>query len=118
MNRYLATSLVALAAAIASPAFADDITPETTPFVSTATRADVQAQLGAFKQAGVNPWAQAYNPLATFASRQTRAQVTGEFLQSRDEVEALTAEDSGSFHLSQRNLAGAPVLAGQPQAAQ
>jgi len=118
MNRYLATSLVALAAAIASPAFADDITPETTPFVSTASRAAVQAELNAFRQAGTSPWSQVYNPLASFASRQTRAQVTGEFLQSRDQVEAFTAEDSGSFHLGQRNLAGAPVLAGQPQAAQ
>jgi hypothetical protein len=118
MNRYLATSLVAIAAAIVSPAFADDITIESTPFVSSATRADVQAQLGAFQQAGVSPWAQAYNPLATFTSRQTRAQVTGDYLQSRDVVDALTAEDSGSSYLSQRNLAGAPVLAGQPQAAQ
>jgi len=118
MNRYLATSLVALAGAIASPAFADDISIDTTPFVSTASRADVQAQIGAFKQAGVSPWSQVYNPLATFSSRQTRAQVTGEFLQSRDEVEALTAEDSGSFHLSQRGVTRAAVLAGQPRAAQ
>lgn len=119
MNRYLAVSLLALAAAAASPAFADDITVDTTPFVSTRSRAEVQAELAAFRKAGVNPWSQAYNPLKTFTSRTTRAQVTGEYLQSRDEVDALTAEDSGSFFLSQRVPTGAVrVLAGQPVNAQ
>jgi hypothetical protein len=119
MNRYFAVSLLALAAAAVSPAFADDITVETTPFQSTRTRAEVQADLAAFRQAGVNPWSQAYNPLEGFASRTSRAQVTGDYLQSRGVVEALTAEDSGSFFLGRRApAAAARVLAGQPVNAQ
>jgi hypothetical protein len=115
MNRYLTISLLAIAAATVSPAFADDITVDSTPFQSTRTRAEVQADLAAFKRAGVNPWSQAYNPLKNFASNASRAQVTGDFLRSRDEVEALTAEDSGSFFLSQRApVTAAPVLAGRP----
>jgi hypothetical protein len=48
MNRNTALALVL--AAIASTSFADDITIDRTPFSSTATRAEVQAELNAFRQ--------------------------------------------------------------------
>jgi hypothetical protein len=118
MNRTIATALIAFAAA--SSAFADDITIEARPFVSTLSTAQVQAELQQFKQSGVNPWAMSYNPLANFRSARTREEVTAEYLRSREETAALTAEDSGSAYLAAHNRAttAAPVLAGQPVNAQ
>ena len=100
MNRKIATALVLAAATVAGSAFADDITIAPA-FVPQATRAQVQAELAQYKQAGVNPWSTSYNPLKTFKSSTTREQVTAEYLASRDEVAALTSEDSGSFYLAQ-----------------
>ena len=83
-----------------------------------ATRTQVQAELGQYRQAGVNPWSTSYNPLKTFRSERTRAEVQGEYLASRNAVAAMTAEDSGSAFLaarkpavSGRQLAGTPVNA-------
>jgi hypothetical protein len=101
MNRNFALSLV-LAAAAAGPAFADDITIEATPFVSTLSRAQVQSELQQFRQSGVNPWADEYNPVASFRSDRTRAEVTGEFLAERDAVSAMGGEDSGSVYMARR----------------
>jgi hypothetical protein len=115
MNRLILAPV--LAAAFAAPVFADDITPEPAPIVSSATRAQVQAELQQFKQ-GANPWSQTYNPLASFRGQRTRADVQAEYLRSRDEVAALTSEDSGSAYLAIRTPAAAPVLAGQPVNAQ
>jgi hypothetical protein len=114
MNRTLLASLLAFAAACASPAFADDITIEAHPFVASLTRADVQAQLQQYKAGGANPWSTSYNPLAGFNSSRSRAEVTAEYLQSRDEVAALNAEDSGSAWLAARahRAVVTPVLAG------
>ena len=98
MNRKLAVSLV-VALAAAGPVLADDITIDPHPFVSTLTRAQVQQELREFRQAGVNPWADDYNPVPAFRSARTRAQVTAEFLAERDAVAALNSEDSGSSYL-------------------
>jgi hypothetical protein len=98
MNRIIATTLIAASAAFASHAFADDITPSE-PFVSTASRAEVQAGVSQAR-AIANPWSIAYNPLMTFESSRTRAEVQAEYITFRDEVAALTAEDSGSFALA------------------
>lgn len=60
-------------------------------------------------------------PLHRFRSTKTRAEVTAEFLRSRDAVAAMTGEDSGSFHLSQQKTRGAlpaATIAGQPANAQ
>lgn len=120
MNRYaLAITLATLAAA--GQVFADEITVDTAPFVSTAARAQVQAELQQFRAAGVNPLADDYNPLQQFRGTKTRAEVTAEFLRSRAAVAAMTGEDSGSFYLSQQkkgNAAPAATLAGQPVNAQ
>jgi hypothetical protein len=67
--------------------------------VSTASRAEVQAGVTQAR-ATANPWSISYNPLATFESSRTRAEVQAEYIASRDEVAALTAEDSGSFALA------------------
>ena len=99
MNRHFALALVAAAAA-ASPAFADDITIDPTPFISTRSRAEVIGEMQQFRHGGVNPWADEYNPLADFRSDRTREQVTLEYQATRASVAALTGEDSGSMYLA------------------
>lgn len=115
MNRNSVLALVLAAAA--TTAFADDITIDTTPFVSTKSRAEVQAQL---QQRGPDVWSTRYNPLAQFSARRSRAEVVAEYLASRREVAALTAEDSGSAYLARNRDARADAvrLAGQPTQAQ
>jgi hypothetical protein len=104
MNR--ATALIAVAisalcgAASAQTGLAGDISIETKPFVSRKSRAEVRAELDAFKKSGVNPWSQSYNPLARFVSSESRAEVTAEFIKNRDAVAALNGEDSCSKYLA------------------
>jgi hypothetical protein len=106
MQRIVIT--VVLAASFAG-AFADELPAlPTDSFVSTKTRAEVQAELAEYQQAGVNPWSIFYNPVKSFHSTKTRAEVTAEYLASRDEVHALTSEDSGSEWL---RLAAHPASA-------
>lgn len=95
MNR-IAAIAIATATLAATAAYADDITVDPTPFASSSTRAEVQAQLA---QRGPNVWASSYNQLAAFRSQRTRAEVRAEYLAARGQVEALTAEDSGSAFL-------------------
>ncbi len=119
MNRivFFGTLVLATAAtsAFAGTTYLGDIAVESTPFVSTRTQAEVQAELAQYKQAGVNPWSISYNPLKYFRSTKTRAQVEQEYLASRDEVRALTAEDSGSSYLAQHRVRDAgSQFAGQP----
>jgi len=114
MNRSVFFSTLVLATA-ATGAFADDITADPHPFVPSKTKAEVQAELAQYKQAGVNPWASGYNPLKSFRSAKSRAQVEQEYMASRDEVRAMTAEDSGSSYLAQhRGGASGSQLAAQP----
>lgn len=104
MNRNIASVLVLAASAFATQAFAE--TPGIdAPFTGSKTRAEVQAELNAYKATGVNPWANQYNPLRYLQSTQSRAQVVGEYLASRDQVTAFTAEDSGSAYLAQAHRA-------------
>ena len=98
MNRKIAFALAT--AVVAGSALADDITIDTTPFQSTATRAQVQADLASYKKAGVNPWSTTYSPLRSFESSKSRAQVSSEYVASRDRVAAMTREDSGSAYLA------------------
>jgi len=124
MNRNLRSSLVftgtaaaALAlAAMAGAAYADDITIDPTPFVSTKSRAEVRAEvIGKAEQirmahgegdSGMNH--------AAFQSTLTRAQVRDAYMASRDQVGAFTGEDSGSAWLAamQRRPGGNLMLAG------
>ena len=123
MNRiaFIGTLVIATAAtsAFAGTTYLGDIAVESTPFVSTRTQAEVQAELAQYKQAGVNPWSTSYNPLKYFRSAKARAQVEQDYLASRDEVRAITAEDSGSSYLAQHRVRGTgSQLAGQPTRAQ
>jgi hypothetical protein len=113
MNRQFATTLVLAAAAFAGNAFADDITVDNSRFVSTTSRAQVQAQL---TQRTPNVWSNQYNPLATFKAEKSRDQVTAEYIASRNQVAAFNSEDSGSAYLAQVRVRNAGTfLAGQPQ---
>ena len=113
----IASIVLATAAtsAFAGTTYLGDIAVESTPFVSTNTRAEVLAELAQYKQAGVNPWSTSYNPLKYFRSAKTRTEVEQEYIASRDEVRGMTAEDSGSSYLAQHRVNDAgSLLAGQP----
>lgn len=118
MNRTLIAAVVAFAATSAFAASGE--ISEAPAFTSSLSRAQVQAELRQSQQAGVNPWAQDYDALAGFRSTNSRADVTAEFLRSRNETAAFTGEDSGSAWLAARGqqAPSAPVLAGQPVNAQ
>jgi hypothetical protein len=116
MNRKIASAIL-IAAAAATNAFAETPTVVNEPFVSTKSRAEVQAELHAFKQAGVNPWSMSYDQLAGFKSTLSRQQVVADYLGARDEVAAINGEDSGSAYLAQafaQRGNGRATLAGQP----
>ena len=119
MNRFAATLLAVSAAAFAGQVLAES--PNAVPeqaFTSTKSRADVQAELAQYKQAGVNPWATSYNPLRAFKSNTTREAVTAEYVAARDQVAAFTGEDSGAAYLSanQSRVPTGTNLAGQGSA--
>ena len=99
MNRKIALSLIL--ASTGAVALADDITMDP-PFTSTANRAQVVHELHQYRQAGINPWADDYNPAAQFRSERTRQEVTREFLAERDAVAARNGEDSGSASMARR----------------
>jgi hypothetical protein len=115
MTRNIALAAL-FAVAISGNALADDITIETTPFVSSRTRAEVQAELAQFKKAGTSPWSIQYNPLASFKSTMSSEEVVAEYLASRKEVAAFNGEDSGSSYLTATRAHTAGVtLAGRPR---
>lgn len=122
MNRNIASAIVIALASVASGnAMADDITIDTTPFTSTASRAEVLADLAQYKQAGVNPWSTSFNPLKGFQSTKSVAQVRAEFVAARDEVAAFNGEDSGAAyltHTARLNVPTSTTLAGTPVNAQ
>ncbi|MGJ0223464.1 DUF4148 domain-containing protein [Streptococcus pyogenes] len=108
--RLLVIALFAVSTGYAGSARADDITVDPFPFVPSKSRAEVQAELQAFKRSGVDPWARNYDPLRHFQSSRTRAQVTAEFLRERDAVAAMNGEDSGSRYITElRHPAFPPV---------
>lgn len=119
MNTKSLLALAAFATLAAGAARADDITIDTTPFQSTVSRAQVQADLAQYRQAGVNPWANSYDQLKGFQSTRSRDEVRAEYVANRTEVAALNSEDAGSAYLTQvaarnvhnerTNLAGTPV---------
>ena len=116
MNRHFAsvltfavtTAAVACAAAMASSsAYADDITIDTTPFVSTRSRAEVKAELMSqpqFVTAAASEWTLQHNQQSPLMSGYTRQQASAEYKAARQEVSALTAEDSGSSYLARHAM--------------
>lgn len=114
MNRNLAFAIVISTAAAAGTAFADDIGMDNTPFHSTASRAEVRAELVRFQQSASDPWAD-YQPVAAFHSSVTRAEVRAQYIAARGEVAAMNGEDSGSVALAHGEHAPAGTrIAGQP----
>ena len=112
MTRNLATSLYivstaaaafAFAAIASGNAYADDITIDPTPFVSSRTRAEVQSEVmgqGEALRIASSEWSMQLNAADLPQSTVTRAQVTEEYIATRREVNALNAEDSGSSYLT------------------
>jgi hypothetical protein len=87
-------------AAFAAQADAFDAPEFAKQFNGSKSRAEVQAELGQYKQSRVNPWSTTHNPLASFKSDRTRAQVQADYIASRNRVAAFTGEDSGSSYLA------------------
>jgi hypothetical protein len=104
MNAKIAISTLVLASAFAGAAFAETPWNVNDNFTSTRSRDEVNAELSAYKKAGVNPWATSYNQLTGFHSVRARADVTAEYMAARNEVNALNGEDSGSQYLAQRRV--------------
>lgn len=121
MNRKIAIAL-ALAATAAGSAFADDITVDNHPFVSSLSRAEVAREyLGARAQvAALTGEDSGSAGLARgLQSTRSRAEATGEYIASRNQVAAFTGEDSGSAYLARSRASRASTtVAGQPRAAQ
>ena len=101
MNRNTALSLCIACGCCSGAAFADDITIDPHPFVSTATRAQVKEELRQFQASGANPWADDYNQVAAMHGSATRAEAKADFLASRKMVAAFSGEDSGSSYMAQ-----------------
>ena len=123
MTRNIASSLAfatavaaaAVAATILSRnAFADDITIDKTPFISSLTRAEVSTQLKV-PYVGGNPWAGKYD-MFQIGSTDTSEQVQSQYKMSRDEVGALTGEDSGSAYFKRAPARNASAVMGGPAA--
>lgn len=124
MNRILASTLsitttaaaiLAVAAMASGNAYADDITIDTTPFVSTKTRAEVRAEVMGQAEAlrlASSEWSM--NQAAQPQSAYTSAQAKADYIASRSEVHALTAEDSGSSYFASlpRRMSTGVILAG------
>ncbi len=112
MIRKFALTLVAAVAAgsaMAGTAYIGDIAVDTNAFTSDRSRAEVQAELAQYRQAGVNPWAKSYDPLKSFASTKSREQVAAEYVGAREQVAAFTREDSGSAYLARNGAAAVDV---------
>lgn len=101
-----------------SPACAETPTIDTTPFVSTRTRNEVQSELmqqAELVRGGAREWAMQQNgprvPVSSFNSAQARQL----YIAAREEVSALTGEDSGSMYLARldaRRSNGSVTIAG------
>jgi len=122
MNRNLATALtfvstgaaaLALAAIASGNAYADDITIDPTPFVSTRTRAEVRSEVmgqGEALRMASSEWSTQMNSTMLPQSTVTRAQVRAEYIASRREVNALNGEDSGSSYLASLQRRGGGLI--------
>lgn len=124
MNRHFAstiattTAAVACFAAIASgKAYAESPTIDTTPFVSTRTRAEVQAEVMSQRDqvtAAGREWVLQNNHVAQLKSGYTSEQAKSEYKTARDQVSAMNSEDSGSSYFAQQaaRANGGTVMAG------
>jgi hypothetical protein len=92
------------AAFLTTSAYAETPTIDTTVFVSTRSRADVQAELMGQRgqiTAAASEWTMQHNDARPFQSTLTAEQVRSEYKAARNEVRMLTGEDSGSSYFAQ-----------------
>jgi hypothetical protein len=129
MNQELASAIgVAAVATLAATtvvftptdALADDITMDTTKFVSTASRDDVRAIVKAepaLVLQAASEWALQDNQATRVKSNYTGAQARAAYIIERREVAALNAEDSGSNSpwLLKARPADAATMGGPPR---
>jgi hypothetical protein len=127
MNRNLASALsititvaagLAAAAMASGNAYADDITIDTTPFISTKTRAEVRAEaMGQSLTSAASEWAMQLNHAPQSQSAYTREQATAEYIAARNEVHSRNAEDSGSSYFATlRRVMGPTIVTAGPVA--
>ena len=102
-------SLLAAAIIASTPAYADDITVEQSPFVSSRTREEVSAELK-IPYPGGNPWSGAYNMFQA-RSTATGEQIQGGYTMNRDGANAFHGEDSGSVYIMKAQASHAPGYA-------
>ena len=95
MTRTIA-SAVAIAAAMAGNAFADDIAIDPQPLVLKKSRAEVQADL---KKPGTSFGSSQYG-MPQVKSGKSSKQLMNEYVAARREVAAFNGEDSGSAYLA------------------
>ena len=125
MNRRLVSALAssstviaAFATLMAGSAIAEGpiAAPDTTAFVSSRSRAEVQAEVmsnRATLTAAASEWRMQANEPQALMSGRTRSQATAEYIGSRDQVHALNSEDSGSAYLAHvPGRSGATQVAG------
>ena len=111
-----AAAMFAFAAIASNNAYADDITVDTTPFVSTKTRAEVRAEVIGHAEDLRIAYGESSMPTSLMSqapSGLTREQVKAEYIAARRDVNAFNAEDSGSSYLtSQQRRNHGVVVAG------
>ena len=96
-----ATLAVLLAAASSGSAYADDITLDTTPSPAASARAEGQPNVfrrGSPVRGDASEWALQSNQPVALTSASTRTQAQAEYKASREQVNALLGEDSGSAY--------------------
>lgn len=108
MNQRIASTLgyvgtvaaaVLAAALMSGNALAEGPIEVLPPFAGTMSRAEVQAQVlqgRAQVTSFASEWTQQRDPFAPVMSGYTRAEATASYIAARDQVHAMTAEDSGS----------------------
>jgi hypothetical protein len=98
MNPLFPLSLAVAAAAFLGHARADDITVDPQPFKSTRTRAEVQAELKAYRASGVDYWADNYGQTQQPGVGKSRAEVQAELKEYRASgIDPWTDDYSGAL---------------------
>ena len=98
------TAATLAATLMAGNALAETPTIDTTPFVSTLSRAQVQAEVMRVRSqlsAGGKEWAMQYDDPQPLTTGVTRAETTAAYIAAREQVRAINSEDSGSSYFAQ-----------------
>ena len=98
------TAATLAATLMAGNALAETPTIDTTPFVSTLSRAQVQGEVlrsrGQVSAAGTE-WAMQHNDQQPLIAGVTRAETTAAYIAAREQVRAINSEDGGSSYFAQ-----------------